>query len=103
MRYVLLLAAVFLVGPAAALADDKEKAGPTVESLLPAKAVAYFRYDGYEPHKKAYDRTALGGAMREDLGEFLDHLLSFATDSITSSFEEKNPGDRQQLAASWAS
>ncbi|MSU78838.1 MAG: hypothetical protein EXS16_12185, partial [Gemmataceae bacterium] len=46
----------------------------TPEHLLPADGAAFLRYDGYLPHKKAYDQTALAQAMKEGLNDFFDHL-----------------------------
>jgi hypothetical protein len=57
------------------------------ESLLPADSLAYFRYDGYEPHRKAYDRTALARAMKDDLGDFLAYLGTFLRDALAGKFD----------------
>jgi hypothetical protein len=74
----ILLASVVLLGlstaglaqPTANIASVKAP-----EALLSAECIAYFRYDGYEPHRKAYDETALAKAMKEGLSDFLDHVL----------------------------
>jgi hypothetical protein len=50
------------------------------EALLAADSVLYFRYDGYEPHRQAYDKTTLARIMKDDLGEFLDYLGTFTRD-----------------------
>ena len=52
------------------------------EALLPADALFFMRYDGYEPHRKAYDQTALAKAMKDDLGDFLAYLGTFVTDAL---------------------
>jgi hypothetical protein len=102
MRYALVLAGVLLSFPAAALAPEKASAkAQPVESLLPADAVAYFRYDGYEPHRKAYEQTALAKAMRDDLGEFLEHLGMVVADSLANTLKEKHPEQMQKLAGGW--
>jgi hypothetical protein len=45
------------------------------EALLAQDSIAYFRFDGLEPHRKAYDQTALAEAMRGDLGEFCAEIV----------------------------
>jgi hypothetical protein len=74
------------------------------ESLLAADSLAFFRYDGYEPHRQAYERTALARAMRDDLGQFFDYLGSFALEAIAGKFDggAADPAQaraREQLAA----
>src|SRR5438874_9624996 len=41
------------------------------EALLPATTQVYFRWDGVEAHRAAYDKTALGKMMQGDTGAFL--------------------------------
>jgi hypothetical protein len=102
MRYALVLAGVLLSFPASGVAPEKASAKPQpVESLLPADAVAYFRYDGYEPHRKAYEQTALAKAMRDDLGEFLEHLGMVVADSVSNTLKDKLPEQMQKLAGGW--
>jgi len=102
MRYILVLACVLLSFPASGVAPEKAPAkAQAVESLLPADAVAYFRYDGYEPHRKAYEQTALANAMRDDLGEFLEHLGMVIADSVGSSLKDKHPEQMQKLTGGW--
>ncbi|HWY86814.1 MAG TPA: hypothetical protein VNX28_08820, partial [Gemmataceae bacterium] len=101
MRYFLGLACFLVVWPAAPTAPGAEPSPRPVESLLAADVAAYFRYDGYYPHQKAYDGTALGKAMKEDLGEFLEYLATFLTETITTYLQERNPGEMQKLAAGW--
>ncbi len=48
----------------------------TPEQMLPADALFYFRYDGYEGHRKAYDQTAVAKAMKEGLSEFFEHVFA---------------------------
>src|SRR5260370_18782582 len=72
-----------------------------LESLLPADSMFYFRYDGYEPHRKAYDKTALARAMKDDLGEFLEVVGLAATELVSSGLKEKNPQALQKLAGNW--
>jgi hypothetical protein len=70
---ILLASIAFLAIPSLVLAQPAKK---TPEQLLSANCLAYFRYDGYEPHKKAYDQTALAKIMKEGLGEFFDHFFT---------------------------
>jgi hypothetical protein len=41
------------------------------EALLPGNCQVYLRWDGWESHKAAYARTALGKTLSGDLGPFL--------------------------------
>jgi hypothetical protein len=70
---------------------------PAPEKLLPANSLIYLRYDGYEPHRSAYDRTALGRLMKEDLGDFFEHIWSELRDlAVASSAGETPDMDRQK-------
>src|SRR4051794_17993546 len=100
MKYSLAFACLCAAFSARVNAQDQPPARP-VESLLAADAVAYLRYDGYEPHRKAYDGTALGRAMRDDLGDFLEHLATFVAESIITNLPEKKPGDMQRPSGGW--
>jgi len=101
MRFVLVLMLVVLALPSG-LGQEKRLPPPVVvESFLPADSWFYFRYDGYEPHRTAYDRTALGRAMKDDLGEFLEFLALQVTELATSSLKEKNPQELQKLEGNW--
>lgn len=86
-----------------ALATTTASAQPvkTPEHLLPADGTAYFRYDGYLPHRKAYDQTALAQVMKEGLHDFLDHLWTRAWSAAEA--EPPMPGGkvarrRQQIS-----
>lgn len=76
----------------------------TPEHLLPANSVAYFRYDGYAAHRKAYDQTALAKAMKEGLSDFLDHAFAqlwlFAGDDAKKA-EERRPSTDRFLQSVW--
>ncbi len=48
------------------------------EQMLPADAALFLRYDGYLPHRKAYDQTALAQAMKEGLNDFIEHAWTQA-------------------------
>ncbi len=72
---LILAAATFLSVLSPALAQPAPPMAKSPEQMLPAKCLVYFRYDGYEPHRAAYDKTALAKAMNEGLAEFFDHLF----------------------------
>ncbi len=102
MKHVLAWAFLLVVGPTSAIAVEQDANASRVEQLLPADAFFYLRYDGYDPHRKAYDRTALGHAMKGDLGEFLEYLTVVSTDALASGLKDWNPRGMQKLAASRA-
>lgn len=57
----------------------QEKAAPTAktvspEAMMPAKSLFYFRFDGLEPHRKAFNKTVMGKLMRDELGDFVNEL-----------------------------
>src|SRR5713101_7285358 len=41
------------------------------ERLLPAETQIYFRWDGVDAHRPAYEKTALGKMMKGQTGKFL--------------------------------
>jgi hypothetical protein len=82
MRVRIMLATLALLAVStASLAQPaaKTSAAKTPEQMLPAECLFYFRYDGYEPHRNAYDKTALAKVMKEGLSDFFDHLLAQAS------------------------
>jgi len=83
MKYLLTFACVIICSPSAGLAQPAAKS-QAPETLLSADVLAFLRYDGYEPHKKAYDQTTLAKVMKDDLGEFLDYLVEFSRDTLLS-------------------
>ena len=52
------------------------------ERLLAEDTVAYWRFDGWEPHQPAFDKTAFAEVMHGDLGTFLDYLRGRAMQEI---------------------
>src|SRR5262245_12759489 len=82
-RCLLLLVVVIQAAPASAQAPAK-----TPEELLPKDCLFFFRYDGYEPHKKAYDQTTLAKIMEEDLGDFLAALGEYLFKQIEFSIKD---------------
>src|SRR5260370_21960090 len=80
MRWSLAVARVLLALPADTLAQAP--AQPKLpEALLPASCLAYVRFDGIAPHRRAYEQTALAKVMSEDLGEFCHYLVAFVLEN----------------------
>ncbi len=75
MRIILAVLALF----AGSTLASAQPAAKSPEQLLSADCLVYFRYDGYEPHRKAYDQTVLAKVMKEGLGEFFDHVFAQLT------------------------
>ena len=44
--------------------------------------MAYWRFDGWDPHQTAFDKTAFAEVMHGDLGTFLDYLRARAMQEI---------------------
>lgn len=59
-----------------------ENAATVPEQLLSRETVLYFRYDGLESHRKAYEQTAMGEVMKGELGEFVDYVIKLVKDSL---------------------
>ena len=95
---ILLPAVLILVTSSSAFAQPAK----SPEELLPGDATVYFRYDGYEPHKKAYDQTALAKVMREGLGDFFTHVWTQMWNLASEEFpppKGKKPDARSRQAA----
>src|SRR5438552_1422220 len=92
MKSYLAMVGMLLLWPAVVVAQPqgkpKEK-GKAAESLLPASSVVYFRFDGIEPHRKAYEQTALAEVMKGDLGEFLEYLGAYLKETLKKDAEER--------------
>jgi hypothetical protein len=73
---VLCLFAVLPLGTARAAEDLKP------EQLLAADSVFYFRYDGIDAHRKAFEQSAAGDLFRGEAGDFLDYLIDLTRDGI---------------------
>ncbi len=69
------------------------------EELLPADAIAFFRYDGYEPHRLAYDKTTLGELMKDDVGVFLNYLGQSARDLFVNSLNADDDDEDKPFLA----
>src|SRR5262245_58040138 len=81
MRHLATACCVLLTSAACLSAQEKTRP-KTPEAFLSADCLAFVRYDGYDAHKKAYDQTALAKAMKDDLGEFLEHLAGFVHNEV---------------------
>lgn len=68
------VALLLLALPAIACAQE-------AEDLLPAGAQIYLRWDGIEPHRAAYEKTALGKTMQGDTGKFISGAFKQLQDS----------------------
>ncbi len=72
----MVLGLLFMLLPGVALGQGVQ------ESYLPAKSQIYFRWDGMQTHRAAFDKTALGVMMKGDTGKFLDELWAFAHENL---------------------
>src|SRR5579871_1254487 len=70
MRSLGLLGAL-LLAPAAALAQPPS---PAPETLLAADSIVYLRFDGIDPHRPAFERSALAEVLRGDVSNLLAYL-----------------------------
>ena len=64
------------------------------EQLLPDGAQIYFRWDGIEAHRAAYEKTAIGKMMQRDTGNFTVRLANTTWHLTDVSFE--NPDTTSQ-------
>lgn len=95
MKYSLALVGLFLAGTLVGLANNPRTASRrSPESLLPPGCIAYFAYDGYAAHREAYDKTALAKVMKDDMGEFLDHVFAQLADYVTKEPDAEPPDDQ---------
>jgi len=77
-RYGLCLVLV-LLAPTAVRAAEGDP-----ERLLPAGTQIFVRWDGIEPHRDAFDKTALGKMMKGDMGKFLSSVYSQVQETLGS-------------------
>jgi hypothetical protein len=54
------------------------------ERLLAEKAQIYFRWDGIEPHRAAFDKTAVGQILKGDTGQCLAGMFNQLKDQVGS-------------------
>jgi hypothetical protein len=93
MRWSVAVVCVLLGVPNLTVAQAPAQAKPP-ETLLPAGSVAYVRFDGIAPHRRAYEQTALAKVMSEDLGDFCRYLAAF---TLENAFDRAG-GDRALAA-----
>jgi hypothetical protein len=74
-----------LVLPGLALAQQ----GP--ERLLPANTQIFFRWDGFDSHRPAYDKTAVGKMMQGETGKFLDALWEWLVEAAQAGAGQADP------------
>jgi hypothetical protein len=53
--------------------------------------VLYLRFDGLEPHRKAYDQTAFAEVMRGDLGVMVDQIIKTVVDFAVKELRPESP------------
>jgi hypothetical protein len=64
------------------LAPGLTRAQETPESLLPATAQAYARFDGIDAHRAAYTKSCLGQMLQGDTGTFITSLFKQLEDGV---------------------
>lgn len=57
----------------------RAQSGP--ERLVPSGSQIYFHWDGFDLHRPAYDKTAVGQMMKGDTGKFLAALWDWINDA----------------------
>src|SRR5262249_18047748 len=82
-RYMLAL--LLLSVPSAAWAQK----GP--EQLLPSGSQLYFRFDGFDAHRAAFDQTATGKMLQGDTGKFLTELFRWGGEAVNSVLGQLDP------------
>src|SRR6266542_3211378 len=53
------------------------------DKLLPIGTQIYFRWDGFDAHRTAFEKTAVGQMMKGDTGKFLDALWEWINDAAS--------------------
>jgi hypothetical protein len=85
------LSVLLLLVPALACAQPPAR-GRAAEAMLAENTVLYVRFDGLEPHRKAYDQTAFAELMRGDTGRLLDYLGRYLTETLAQQLKDLPPG-----------
>src|ERR1700723_941961 len=65
-----------------ALAPSVASAQTVQENYLPSKSQFYFRFDGMQKHRTAFDQTAAGQMLKGDTGKFLDELWKYVQEQL---------------------
>lgn len=84
----LLLAGWFILLPNIAAAQTP--ATPP-ESFLAENSTLYFRFDGIEPHRAAFDRTVIGELMHGELGAFMEYVGQVITQQMNKTVMAELP------------
>jgi hypothetical protein len=61
------------------------------ERLLPPNTQIFFRWDGFDTHRPAYEKTALGKMMKGETGTFLTALWSWAAEAAETTVAQHDP------------
>jgi hypothetical protein len=88
----LAVASALLVMLVPALAVPQPDRAIAPEAMLAEQSVLFVRFDGLEPHRKAYDQTAFANLMRGDCGRFIDYLGKFLSETLAEQLKELNAG-----------
>ncbi len=59
------------------------------ETYLPPKSQLYFRWDGMDKHKDAFDKTAVGKTLAGDTGKFCDELWKYTYDNLQTAAQNE--------------
>jgi hypothetical protein len=61
------------------------------ERLLPPNTQIFFRWDGFDTHRPAYEKTALGKMMKGETGTFLAALWSWGAEAAQGAAAQADP------------
>lgn len=64
-------------------------AQPLQESYLPTNTQLYFRFDGFDKHQAAFDKTAVGKMLKGDTGKFLDEFCNYVYDNLQTAAQNE--------------
>ncbi len=78
---------VVLCVPALAWGQAPSKAP---EALLSADTLVFFRFDGIEAHRQAYEKTAFAEVMRGELGKLLEYAATVIRDTVGPALLKEN-------------
>jgi hypothetical protein len=61
------------------------------ERLLPGGSQIYFRWDGIDKHRVAFDKTATGQMLKQETGKFLTELWTYLNQLLDMGLEKADP------------